>query len=78
MDKLLFGFTAVKELFNIHPMFVHFPVAFLSGALLLYGLGIVLKKPVLKASGRACLYMAAVGALAAVIACKTSKADRQP
>lgn len=66
MDWTLLGFTAAKDLFNIHPMFVHFPVAFLPGALLLFGLGIVFKKPELNAAGRACLYMAAAGALAAV------------
>lgn len=67
MDWSLFGFTAVKELFNIHPMFVHFPVAFLPGAFLLFALGIVFKKTELNAAGRACLYLAAAGALAAVI-----------
>lgn len=67
MDLSLFGFNTIKELFNIHPMFVHFPVALLPAAFLLYGLGIVLKKPQLNASGRACLYMATAGALAAVI-----------
>jgi len=66
MDWSLFGFKAVGELFNIHPMFVHFPVAFLPGAFLLFALGIALKKPGLNLAGRACLYMAAAGALAAV------------
>ena len=66
MDLSLLGFRAVSELFNIHPMFVHFPVAFLPGAFLLYGLGILLKKPQLNAAGRACLYMAVAGALAAL------------
>jgi uncharacterized membrane protein len=66
MDWSLFGFKAAGELFNIHPMFVHFPVAFLPGALLLFALGLILKKPGLSLAGRACLYMAAAGALAAV------------
>lgn len=66
MDGSLFGFTAVKELFNIHPMFVHFPVAFLPGAFLLFSLGIVFRKAELNAAGRACLYMAVAGAIAAV------------
>jgi len=66
MDWSLFGFKAVGELFNIHPMFVHFPVAFLPGAFLLFALGITLRKPGLNLAGRACLYMAAAGALAAV------------
>ncbi|OIN99889.1 MAG: hypothetical protein COX65_00505 [Elusimicrobia bacterium CG_4_10_14_0_2_um_filter_56_8] len=67
MDWSLLGFGAVREFFNIHPMFVHFPVAFLPGAFLLYALGIALKKPALNSAGRACLYMAAAGALAALI-----------
>lgn len=66
MDWGLLGFKAVAELFNIHPMFVHFPVAFLPGAFLLFGLGLVFKKPGLYLAGRACLYMAAAGALAAL------------
>ena len=66
MDWSLFGFSAMRELFNIHPMFVHFPIAFLPGAFLLYALGIVLKKPVLNAAGRACLYLAAAGTVAAL------------
>jgi len=67
MDMSLLGFGAVRELFNIHPMFVHFPAALLPAAFLLFGLGIVLKKPQLNAAGRACLYMAAAGALAALV-----------
>lgn len=67
MDYSLFGFKAVSGLFNIHPLFVHFPVAFLPGAFLLLGLGIAFKNRELNAAGRACLYLAACGALAAVI-----------
>jgi len=67
MDWTLFGFTTVKDLFNIHPMFVHFPVAFLPGAFILFGLGTIFKKAELNAAGRACLYLAVAGALAAVI-----------
>lgn len=67
MDWSLLGFSAVTELFNIHPMLVHFPVAFLPGAFLLFGLGIAFKNRELNAAGRACLYLAAAGALAALI-----------
>lgn len=66
MDWSLLGFNAGRELFNIHPLFVHFPVAFLPGAFLLFGLGIAFKKAEFNAAGRACLYMAVAGALAAV------------
>ncbi|MBI4350137.1 MAG: DUF2231 domain-containing protein [Elusimicrobia bacterium] len=67
MDFSLFGFKAAGELFNIHPLFVHFPAAFLPGAFLLYGLGLFFKEPELDFAGRACLYLAAAGALSAVI-----------
>lgn len=67
MDWSLLGFSAVRELYNIHPMFVHFPVAFLPGAFLLFALGIVFRKAEFNAAGRACLYLAVAGALAAVI-----------
>lgn len=67
MDWSLMGFGAVRELFNIHPMFVHFPVALLPAAFLLHGLGLLLKKPQLHFAGRACLYMGTAGALAALV-----------
>lgn len=67
MDISLLGFSAARELYNVHPLFVHFPAAFLPGALLLYGLGIALHRPALCAAGRACLYLAAAGGAAALI-----------
>lgn len=67
MDWSLMGFGAVRELFNIHPMFVHFPVALLPAAFLLFGLGIALNKQQLNAAGRACLYLGAAGAMAALV-----------
>lgn len=51
MDISLLGFSAVRELFNIHPMFVHFPVALLPAAFLMFGLGIVLKKNAVERCG---------------------------
>lgn len=66
MDFSLLGFGAVREFFNIHPMFVHFPVALLPAAFLLYGLGIALAKPQFNFAGRACLYLGAAGGLAAL------------
>jgi uncharacterized membrane protein len=66
MDKALFGFVGIRELFNTHPMFVHFPLALIPTTLLFYFLGIVLKRPPLNAAGRACLYVALAGTLLAV------------
>ena len=66
MDLSLLGLSAIKELYNVHPMFVHFPAALLPASFLLYGLGIVFRKTELLVAGRNCLYLAAAGALAAV------------
>jgi len=59
------GFQAIHEIYNVHPMFVHFPIAFYPGALLLYLLGRVLRKPFLTGAGRVCLYFGAAGVLLA-------------
>jgi len=42
MDLGLFGLQGLQQVFNVHPVFVHFPIALFPSALLLYGLGIVL------------------------------------
>lgn len=67
MDISLLGFGAIQELFNVHPMFVHFPAALLPAAFLLYGLGIGLKKSQLNSAARTCLYLGTAGALAALV-----------
>ena len=59
-DAGLLGFSGLKEVFNLHPAFVHFPIALIPTALLLYFLGIVLKKPALNLAGRLCLYLALI------------------
>jgi len=67
IDPNLLGFTGLKEVFNIHPAFVHFPIAFFPGALLLYGLGILLKRSSWIVAGRACLYLAAVSTVMTIV-----------
>lgn len=67
METSLLGFTALTELYNVHPVFVHFPIALLPAALLMYFLGAVSGRPLFSAAGRACLYMGAAGGVAAVI-----------
>src|SRR5512140_3260816 len=57
-DPALLGSSGLKEVFNLHPAFVHFPIALVPAALWLYFLGIVLRKPALSLAGRACLYLA--------------------
>ena len=59
--------SAAREVYNLHPMFVHFPVALLPSALLLFGLAVWKKKESLIIAGRACLYLGAFGALLATL-----------
>ena len=66
LDWSVLGFSGVREMMNIHPIIVHIPVALFPASLLFYGLGIVLKRPSLCVAGRACLYLAVLGAAAAV------------
>ncbi len=61
MDLSLFGFQGLQQVYNVHPVFVHFPIALFPSALLLYTLGIMLKRPRWSTAGRACLYLAVAG-----------------
>lgn len=67
IDPSLLGFSGLKEVFNVHPVFVHFPIALFPSALLLYGLGLLLKRPSWTVAGRACLYLAAAGTALAIL-----------
>lgn len=58
-------FPGLSHAPNIHPFFVHFPIAFWLGAVLLYVLGSLRKHEGLLAAGRWLLYL---GTLAAVFA----------
>lgn len=66
MDFSLLGFSGLNKVFNLHPLFVHFPLALIPASLLFYCLGTVLKKESLLVAGRGCLYFALLGAMAAV------------
>lgn len=66
MDFSLLGFSGMRQMFNIHPAFVHIPIALLPSALLFYVLGLSLGKKSLLVAGRASLYLGLAGALAAV------------
>ena len=59
-------FPGVGHLQNIHPLTVHFPIAFLAGALLLYLLAWYFRKDQLAMTAFTCLFLGALGALAAV------------
>ena len=67
MDVSLFGLQGLHQVFNVHPVFVHFPIALFPSALLLYGLGIILNWRAACVAGRACLYLAMAGTVVAVL-----------
>ena len=67
IDPGLLGFSGLHEVANVHPVFVHFPLALFPSALLLYGLGLLMKRPSWVIAGRACLYLAAAGTAAAIV-----------
>lgn len=62
--RIEWGLKGAKEVINVHPLFVHFPIALLLESLALYGLGCLLKKEELLASGKWVLYF---GTLAAAV-----------
>ena len=66
MDPTLLGFPGVRQVFNIHPVFVHFPIALFPSALLLYTVGIILSRRSWCVAGRACLSLGAIGAALAI------------
>jgi uncharacterized membrane protein len=63
LETLLPG---VQHLQNIHPLVVHFPIAFLTGAALLYGLAWVLRGDRLAFAGFVMLILGTLSATAAV------------
>lgn len=66
IDLTLLGFSGLKEMFNVHPAFVHFPIALVPSALLLYFLGTVLRNRSLNVASRVCLSLALVSGVIAV------------
>jgi peroxiredoxin Q/BCP len=65
MDFSLLGFSGLRYLYNVHPAFVHFPVALIPVAFFFYGLGIWRHSDAFRTIGRACLYAGALGAIGA-------------
>lgn len=63
----LFGGIAALG-FNVHPMVVHYPIAFLSAFFVLEIAGLATRRPVLRGLAAGLLYLGALGALAAVAA----------
>jgi uncharacterized membrane protein len=61
-------FPGLKGLQNIHPLVVHFPIAFLAGAVLFYFLSIAFRREGL---ARSAFAMLVLGALSALVAAAT-------
>lgn len=60
IDFSQYGFGGLSKVLNVHPAFVHFPIALIPTMLLFYCLGTWLRKPSLLIAGRATLYLAVV------------------
>ncbi len=66
MDISLLGFGGLTQINNLHPVFVHFPVAILPVSSLFYAIGLARSSTLAFFAGRACLGLAAAGAAVAV------------
>ena len=66
MEWTLLGFKGLTALYNVHPAFVHFPIALLPAALLFYFIGIVRTQPSFLFAGRFCLYLALLAVIITV------------
>lgn len=67
IDPNLLGFSGLRQIVNVHPAFVHFPLGLFPAALLLYSLGMMWKRPSWLVAGRACLYLAAAGSAVTIL-----------
>lgn len=65
-SNLAWGFKGASELLNVHPLFVHFPIALLLASLVFYFLGLMLRKEELFAAGKGTLFLGTVSAGLAV------------
>lgn len=66
MDPSLLGFSGLSEVLNVHPVFVHFPIALFPSALFLYSFGILARRRSWCVAGRACLYLAAASTVVTI------------
>ncbi len=58
IDFSQYGFDGLTKMMNVHPIFVHFPIALVPAMLIFYCLGTWFKLPSLLIAGRATLYLA--------------------
>ncbi|OGH55604.1 MAG: hypothetical protein A3G34_00850 [Candidatus Lindowbacteria bacterium RIFCSPLOWO2_12_FULL_62_27] len=67
MDASLLGFSGLGEVYNLHPVFVHFPIALLPVSFLFYAIGWLRASQSAFFAGRACLGLATAGLALSVI-----------
>lgn len=67
MDWSLLGFRGLNQVFNIHPVFVHFPIALFPTALFFYLIGILRKRNDLLSAGQICLGLGFISTLITVL-----------
>ncbi len=66
VTQVPFGLEGAKEMLNLHPLFVHFPIALLLGALVFYLSGRIFKKEGLLAAGKWSLFLGTLTAAVTV------------
>jgi len=66
LANIQWGLKGAEELINIHPLFVHFPIALLLTSVAFYLLGSVFKKEELLTAGKWALYFGALSAAVTV------------
>lgn len=64
LSQIQWGLKGLEEVINIHPLFVHFPIALFLSAVAFYTIGSLLKKEELLIAGKWVLYL---GTLAAAV-----------
>ena len=67
MDWSLLGFRGLGQVFNVHPVFVHFPIALFPTALLFYLIGIIRKRTDILLAGQICLGLSLAGTAISVL-----------
>lgn len=67
MDFSLFGFQGFREYFNLHPIFIHFPIVLIPTSFLFYLIGWKLRKEGILNAAHLILLLAFGSAIAAVI-----------
>ena len=64
--KVQWGLQGAMELINVHPLFVHFPIALLMVCVFFYAAGLIFKKENLLIAGKWSLYLGTLSAASAV------------